>query len=184
MQLGAVSHAFDRFDFTTFRIQPEHQTRKYRTPVNQHGARATLTELTTMLRAREIQVFTQHFQQCLMRRKGYLGVFAVKTEANLSLTVHQELLRCGVLLLNLIQNHVVDQTRLADVGGDGDESWLFVDALDRFQRLCVSYAHVVQTRAWFTFDRRTDDVGDASGAAFAVLESALRLFQRTVYHGR
>src|SRR2546423_13519332 len=92
MKLSAVGHALNRLHLTAFSFQPKHQTRQNRAPVNQHRARTTLAQLAAVFRAGEIQIFTQHFEQRLVRRKSYFGVFAVQTETYLSLAVHRELL--------------------------------------------------------------------------------------------
>src|ERR1044072_8072018 len=101
-----------------------------------------------MLRAREIQVFTQHFEQRLMRRKSYFGFFTVKTKAYLSFAVHQKkLLGGGVFLLHFIQDGVVDQTRLADKCRDGNERRPLINSLNWLQSVCITDSHVIQTCA-------------------------------------
>jgi hypothetical protein len=52
MKLCTFRHAFDRFDFTTFSFEPEHQTREDGSTVNQHCAGATFSKLAAMLCSR------------------------------------------------------------------------------------------------------------------------------------
>ena len=90
MQLSAVSHAFDRLHLTTFSIKTEHQARQDRTPVDEHGARTTLTQLAPVLSPGEIEIFTQNFEQRLVRCEGDLGVFAVECEMDVLLTLERQ----------------------------------------------------------------------------------------------
>ena len=85
MQHGAVSHAFDRFDLLVLSVEAQHQTRKNRAPVDQHRARAALAELAAVLGAHQIQIFTQDFQQRLVRREGNFRCLAVQREPYLRL---------------------------------------------------------------------------------------------------
>ena len=90
MQLGAVGHSLDRLYITTFSVKPEHQARKNRTPVDEHGASPTLAKLAAVFRAREIQILTQNFQQRLVRCEGDLGMFAVEYEIDVLLTLERQ----------------------------------------------------------------------------------------------
>src|SRR5215510_14820330 len=89
MQLRAVRHSLDRLYFSTFGLETKHQAGKNRTAVYQNRARATLTQLTAVLRSGEIQIFTQNFEQRLVRCEGDLCVFAVECEMDMLLTVER-----------------------------------------------------------------------------------------------
>src|ERR1051325_4302917 len=90
MKLRSIRHPFDRLNLATFSIKTKHQARQDRTPIDEHRARATLAQLTAVLRPGEIQILTQNFQQRLMRCEGDLGVFAVECEMNVLLTVERQ----------------------------------------------------------------------------------------------
>src|ERR1051325_8886894 len=90
MKLGAMGHSLDRFHVTTFGVKAEHQTRKYRTSIDEHRARATLAQFATVLGAGEIQILTQNFQQRLVRCEGDLRLFAVEGEIDMLLTVERQ----------------------------------------------------------------------------------------------
>src|ERR1051325_9927591 len=90
MKLGSVGHSLDRFHVTTFGVKAEHQTRKYRTSIDEHRARAKLAQLAAVLCAGEIQILTQNFQQRLVRCEGDLGLFAVEGEMDMLLTVARQ----------------------------------------------------------------------------------------------
>src|SRR4051794_33674195 len=90
MQLRAIRHTFNRFHLAAFSIKPEHQARKDRTPVDEHRTRATLAQFTAVLCSGEIQIFTQNFEQRLVRCEGDLGVFAVECEMDVLLTVERQ----------------------------------------------------------------------------------------------
>src|SRR5215213_4875903 len=87
MKLGALSHAFNSFYCAAFGVETKHQAGKDRATVDEHGAGAALTQLTTMLRAGEIQIFTQNFEQCFVRCEGDLDVFTVEPERDVFLSV-------------------------------------------------------------------------------------------------
>ena len=89
MKLGSVGHSLDRFHFTTFRVETEHQTRKNRTPIDEHRTRAALAQFAAVLRAGEIQILTQNFEQRLVRGEGDFDVFAVECKPDLFLTVER-----------------------------------------------------------------------------------------------
>src|ERR1041384_817081 len=90
MKLGPVSHSFDRFDVTIFRVEAKHQTGKNRTSIDEHRTRATLTELAAVFCAGEIQILTQNFEQRLVRCEGDLCLFAVECETDVLLTVERQ----------------------------------------------------------------------------------------------
>src|SRR5215213_3664623 len=90
MQLRSIRHAFDRLNLVAFSIQTKHQARQNRTPVDEHRARATLAQLTSVLCSGEIQILTQNFQQRLVRCEGDLGVFAVECEMDVLLSVERQ----------------------------------------------------------------------------------------------
>src|ERR1051325_9386298 len=90
MKLGTLGHAFDRFYIATFGVESEHETRKNRAPVDEHGASATLAELAAVFRAGEIKILTQNFEQRLVRCEGDLGLFAVEGEMNMLLTLERQ----------------------------------------------------------------------------------------------
>jgi 2,4-dienoyl-CoA reductase [(3E)-enoyl-CoA-producing], peroxisomal len=88
MKRPARGHAFDRCDLTVFGIQTQKQTRQNRTPVDQDGARAALSQLTSVLGARQRKVFAQDFKQRLVRRKGHFGHFTVECERDVLFLFH------------------------------------------------------------------------------------------------
>ena len=90
MQLRTIRHTFDRFNLAAFSIKPEHQARKDRTPIDEHRTCATLAQFTAVLRPGEIQIFTQNFEQRLVRCEGDFGMFAVECEMNVLLTVERQ----------------------------------------------------------------------------------------------
>ena len=85
-----MGHAFDGLNVATLGVETEHQTRKNRTPVDEHRARATLAQLAAVLCPGEIQIFTQNFEQRLVRCEDDLGVFAVECEIDVLLTVERQ----------------------------------------------------------------------------------------------
>src|ERR1044072_755531 len=90
MKLSAVRHSLDRLHVTTVGIETEHQTRKNRASIDEHGARATLPELATVFCTGEIQILTQNFEQRLVRCEGDLCLFAVECETDVLLTVERQ----------------------------------------------------------------------------------------------
>jgi hypothetical protein len=89
MQLGALGHPFDRLYFAVLGVEAQHQTRKNRTPVDKHGTRPALAELTTVLCSHEIKILSQDFEQRLVRGEGDFDVFAVEGKPDLFLTVER-----------------------------------------------------------------------------------------------
>ena len=57
MQLGACGHTFNALYIAFFGIEPQHQTRQNGAIVNQNRARTTLAQFTTVLCARQIEIF-------------------------------------------------------------------------------------------------------------------------------
>src|ERR1043165_9393276 len=90
MKLRTVGHSLDRFYIVTFSVETEHQAQQNRTPIDKHRARAALAQLTTVLRAGEIQILTQNCEQRLVRCEGDLSQFAVEGEMNVLLTVERQ----------------------------------------------------------------------------------------------
>src|ERR1041384_1764075 len=90
MKLWSMGHAFDGLNVATLGVEPKHQTRKNRPPVNEHGASATFTELAAVFRASEIQILTQNFEQRLVRCEGDLSLFAVEGKFDVLLTVERQ----------------------------------------------------------------------------------------------
>ena len=90
MKLWSMGHALDGLNVATLGVETKHQTRKNRTPVDEHGASAAFAELTAVLRASEIQILTQNFEQRLMRCEGDLSLFAVEGEMDMLLTVERQ----------------------------------------------------------------------------------------------
>ena len=78
MKVATFSHAFDCLHVTAFGLKPEHQAGEDRLAIDQNCARPTLAQLAAMLGSGQGQIFTQHFEQRFMRRKGYFGRLAVK----------------------------------------------------------------------------------------------------------
>src|SRR5256885_9610722 len=87
VQLAAAGHSFDRAHAPSRTGEAEHQTREYGGVVDEHGARAALTQLAAVLGAREAQVLAQHLEQRLVRREGHLDGIAVHVERDLRLGV-------------------------------------------------------------------------------------------------
>src|SRR6185503_15081772 len=109
------------------------------------------------------------------------GAKATSTCSPLSVNPICFLLWSGtVVLLDLIQNHVVDQSRLPDVGSDGDERRLFVDPVDLLETLGVGDRDVVESRARFRFNCRPNQLGQTSGTPLAFFEGCLRFLERAM----
>src|SRR6185295_2929413 len=64
----------------TLHIKAEHQAGENGAPIHQHRASAALTQLAAMLGAGQSQVFSQDFEQGLMRREGRFDLFAIERE--------------------------------------------------------------------------------------------------------
>src|SRR5688572_5878414 len=100
------------------------------------------------------------------------GAKATSTCSPLSVNPICFLLWSGtVFLLDLIQNGIVDQPRLADVSGDGDQRGFFINAIDLFQRFSVGDRDVIEPRARFGLNCRANQIRETAGAALAVFES-------------
>ena len=78
-------HPLDRLDATALGFEAEHEAGEHASSVNQHGAGTALAQLAAVFRAREIQVFTQDFEQRLVRREGDLRGLAVQREFDVGL---------------------------------------------------------------------------------------------------
>src|SRR5439155_13743720 len=87
VQLAAGGHPLDRPHAPSRAGEAEHETGEHGRAVDQHGARAALTQLAAVLRAREAQVLAQHLEQGLVRREGHLDGLAVHVERDLRLGV-------------------------------------------------------------------------------------------------
>jgi hypothetical protein len=79
----------------------------------------------------------------------------------------------NVFLLHLIQNRIVDQSRLADVCRQGDEGRTIVDSVQLFQRLCISNRNVIKACARFRLDRLSNHIRNPARISFAILEGFL-----------
>src|ERR1041385_1242314 len=90
MKFGAVRHSLDRLDVAALCIEAQHQARKNRTSIDEHRARAAFAEFAAVLRAGEIQILTQNFEQRLVRCEGDLSLFAVEGEMDMLLTVERQ----------------------------------------------------------------------------------------------
>src|SRR6185436_2809439 len=55
----------------------------------------------------------------------------------------------NVFLLYLIHNHVIDQSRLADVRSECNQRRTLVDPVQFLQRLCISDCYIIEPCAWF-----------------------------------
>src|SRR3989440_5382407 len=95
--LAAAGHSFDRAHTPSRTGEAEHQTGEYGGVVDEHGARAALTQLAAVLGAREAQVLAQHLEQRLVRREGHLDGIAVHVERDLRLGVGHG---CIVILIS------------------------------------------------------------------------------------
>src|SRR5215212_2064732 len=91
---------------------------------------------------------------------------------------------CTVFLLHLIQNRIVYETRFADVCGDRDKSRPIVELINLVQCLCVGNGNIIQTRAWFRLNSRSNHIDNPVRVPLAFLESMLCLDQRLMNHGR
>src|SRR2546425_7031910 len=69
MELPALRHRFDGAHGMAGACQAQHQARQHRHSIEQHGARAALTQLTAVLRSGESQILAQHLEQRLVWRK-------------------------------------------------------------------------------------------------------------------
>jgi hypothetical protein len=71
------------------RFDAKHETRQHRLTCHQHGAGTAFAELATVLRAGEVQILAQDFQQGLVDFGGDLASFAVhsKTQQGLGWSV-------------------------------------------------------------------------------------------------
>src|SRR6185295_12108108 len=87
MQFRSISHSFDCLYFSVFSVKTEHQAGENRASIDEDRARTALTKFTAMLRAGEVQILSQNFQQCLVRCEGDFRLFAVECETNMFLTV-------------------------------------------------------------------------------------------------
>src|ERR1051325_854609 len=74
MKTTILRHPFDRLDASVFRVETEHQTGENAPAIQEHGACAALAKLAAMLRAHQPEVFTQDFEQRLVRRKGIVAM--------------------------------------------------------------------------------------------------------------
>src|SRR6185436_9198893 len=84
----------------------------------------------------------------------------------------------NVFLLYLIQNRVVDQSRFADVRGEGNQRRTIVDPVEFFQCLSISNSYIIEPCTWLRFDSLPDQIRNPGRISFAVLESLLCLLQR------
>src|SRR2546422_1167677 len=89
MQLAALRHRFDGSHGVAGARETQHQARQDRRSIQQHGARAALTQLAAVLRSGESQILAQYLEQRLMRRERYF----------LALTIHLEGDRCHDVIL-------------------------------------------------------------------------------------
>src|SRR5256884_1246058 len=87
VQLAARGHPLDRPHAPSRAGEAEHQTGEHGRAVDDHGARAALTQLAAVLGAREPQILAQHLEQGLVRREGHLDGLAVHVERDLRLGV-------------------------------------------------------------------------------------------------
>src|SRR5579863_4876394 len=93
MKLVPFSHALDRVDLMPFHSDSQGQTRQHRAAVHEHCAASTLAQLAAVLGARESQVLAKHFQERLVRSKGYFDRLAVHAQ------VYVRFLRFSLALL-------------------------------------------------------------------------------------
>ena len=84
MKAGRASHALDGFDAATFGVESEHEAGEHRAAVDEDGARAAFAEFAAVLRAHQVQVFAQNFEQRLVRRECHLRRLAVQSEFDVS----------------------------------------------------------------------------------------------------
>src|SRR5436309_2054875 len=80
LQLAALRHRFDGSHGVAGARETQRQARQDRRSIQQHGARAALTQLAAVLRSGESQILAQYLEQRLMRRERYF----------LALTIHLE----------------------------------------------------------------------------------------------
>src|SRR5436190_457323 len=81
MQTAAVGHAFDGRDLARLQVGRQRQTREHGRAVDEHRARAALSELAAVLGADEIEILAQDFEQRLVDGDEQLARLAVDCEA-------------------------------------------------------------------------------------------------------
>src|SRR5437667_7823106 len=81
MKLPAFGHSFNRRDLAVFGVETKKEARQNRLTVDQHGARAALAELASVLCSRQGKVLAQDFEECLMRRERDVALLAVESES-------------------------------------------------------------------------------------------------------
>src|SRR5438270_3200488 len=77
--------AFDGHDIASAAVDAEHQARQHRLAIEEHRARAALSEFAAVLGACEIQILAQDLEQRLVRIERDLGRLAVDGERYLRL---------------------------------------------------------------------------------------------------
>jgi len=77
-----LSQTLDGQNLAALQFNRQSEARKHRLAVHQNGACAALTQLTSVLRAGEIQILTQNFEQGFVNRRVDLIDFAVDTQSN------------------------------------------------------------------------------------------------------
>src|SRR5918992_3520374 len=113
------------------------------------------------------------------------GAKATSTCSPLSVNPICFLLRSGtVFLLHLVQNCIVDESRLADIRGDSDQRWPFVYTIDPFKCFSIGDCHVIESRARLRFHGRANHFSQTPGTALAFLKSGLCLDERAMNHCR
>jgi len=94
MELAVGSKAFHGRHLALVTLDPQHEAREDRLPVQQDRARAAFAELASVLRAAEIQIFTKDLEQRLVRREVNFARLAVdgQDDARLVSWFHEQLL--------------------------------------------------------------------------------------------
>ena len=83
MEPAVCRETFDGQHVTVSTLDAQNETRQHRLAIEQHRARAALSELAAMLGAAEVQVFTQHLEQRLVRIERDVAGFSVDGEREL-----------------------------------------------------------------------------------------------------
>ena len=80
MQPSVRHESLNRRHGRAVAVDAEHQARQHRLAIEEDGARTALAELAPVLRAAQVQVLTQHLEQCFVRSERDVGRFAVHRE--------------------------------------------------------------------------------------------------------
>ena len=83
MKVSVLSEAFHSQYLRSTTLECKHETGKHGPAVQKYGASPAFSQFAAVLRARVTEIFAQYLQQCLVRREGNIGLFAVQSESYL-----------------------------------------------------------------------------------------------------